>query len=157
AAGAWPHDDADLRHDAGHQRIALEHLSVARERRYAFLDARAARVVKTYHRRTVLRRHVHDLADLLRVRFRERTAEHGEVFREYINHAAVDRAPARHHAVAGNDVLVGTEIGVAVLDEHVELFERFGVEQQLDALARGQLAFVVLRLDARLAAARSRA
>ena len=41
----------------------------------------------------------------------------------------------------------------AVLDEHVELLERALVEQQLDALARGQLAALVLGLDARLAAA----
>ena len=40
----------------------------------------------------------------------------------------------------------------AVLDEHVELLERALVEQQLDALARGQLALGVLRLDAPLAA-----
>ena len=41
----------------------------------------------------------------------------------------------------------------AVLDEHVELLERALVDQQLDALAGGQLAALVLRVDARLAAA----
>ena len=40
-----------------------------------------------------------------------------------------------------------------MLDEHVELLETALVEQQLDALARGQLAAGVLRLDALLAAA----
>jgi hypothetical protein len=40
-----------------------------------------------------------------------------------------------------------------VLDEHVEFLERALVEQKLDALARGQLAAGVLRLDALLAAA----
>jgi hypothetical protein len=34
-----------------------------------------------------------------------------------------------------------------MLDEHVELLERAFVEQKLDALARGQLATRVLRLD----------
>ena len=53
----------------------------------------------------------------------------------------------------GMMVLVGVEILVAVLDEHVELLEGVRVEQQLDALARRQLAARVLRLDARLAAA----
>ena len=43
-----------------------------------------------------------------------------------------------------------------MLDEHVELLERVAVEQQLDALARRQLAARVLRLDARLAAAQPR-
>jgi len=40
-----------------------------------------------------------------------------------------------------------------VLDEHVELLERAPVHQQLEALARGQLAALVLRVDSRLAAA----
>ena len=44
----------------------------------------------------------------------------------------------------------------AVLDEHVPFLEGAGVEQQLDALARGQLALGVLRLDAPLAAAGAR-
>jgi hypothetical protein len=40
-----------------------------------------------------------------------------------------------------------------VLDEHVEFLERALVEQQLDALPRGQLAAGVLRFDALFAAA----
>ena len=44
-----------------------------------------------------------------------------------------------------------------MLDEHVELLERSLVEQQLDALARGQFAASMLRLDALLAAAEFRA
>ena len=52
--------------------------------------------------------------------------------------------------------LVHAEIGRAVLDEHVELLERVLVHQQLDALARGQLAALVLRIDARLPAAEPR-
>ena len=44
----------------------------------------------------------------------------------------------------------------AVLDEHVELLEGARVEQELDALAGGQLAAAVLRLDALLAAAEAR-
>ncbi len=39
-----------------------------------------------------------------------------------------------------------------MLDEHVEFLERALVEQQFHPLARGQLAALVLRLDARLAA-----
>ena len=51
--------------------------------------------------------------------------------------------------------LLHAEIGGAVLDEHVELLERALVEEDLDALARGQLALGVLGLDARLAAAQA--
>ena len=53
-------------------------------------------------------------------------------------------------------LLLHAEVGRAVLDEHVELLERALVHQQLDALARGQLAALVLRVDSRLAAAGAR-
>ena len=44
-----------------------------------------------------------------------------------------------------------------MLDEHVELFERVVIEEEFDALARGQLALGVLRGDALLAAAETSA
>ena len=44
----------------------------------------------------------------------------------------------------------------AVLDVHVELLEGVLVHEQLDALARGQLAALVLGVDARLPAAEPR-
>ncbi len=60
------------------------------------------------------------------------------------------------HAVAG-DLLVGhAEVGGPVLDEHVELFEGAFVEQQVDALAGGQLTLGVLAGDPLLAAAHPR-
>ena len=86
---------------------------------------------------------------------RERAAEHGEVLGEQVDRAAVDRAPAGDDAVAGDLGLLHAEVVAAVLDEHVELLERALVEQQFDALARGQLAALVLGLDARLAAAQA--
>ena len=49
--------------------------------------------------------------------------------------------------------LLHAEVGGAVLDEHVELLEAAFVHQQVDALARGQLAALVLGVDARLPAA----
>ena len=66
---------------------------------------------------------------------------------------AVDRAPAGDHAVAVGSLLLHAEIGAAMGDEHVELLKGALVEQQLDPLARGQLALGVLRVDPLLAAA----
>ena len=43
-----------------------------------------------------------------------------------------------------------------MLDEHVPFLEGIGIEQQFDALARGQLALGVLGIDAALAAAGAR-
>ena len=84
---------------------------------------------------------------------RKRAAEHGEILAEHEHQPAVDRAPAGHHAVAGDLLLGHAEIARAVLDEHVPFLERALVEQHLEALARGELALAVLRLDAALAAA----
>ena len=44
-----------------------------------------------------------------------------------------------------------------MLDEHVELFERVVIEEEFDALARGELALGVLGGDALLAAAETSA
>ena len=51
---------------------------------------------------------------------------------------------------------VHAEIVAAVLDEHVPFLEGAGIEQQLQPLARGELALGVLLLDALLAAALAR-
>ncbi len=133
--------------------VALEHLAIAAERGDAFLDARAAGVEQADDRRARLQRHVLDFRDLARVRFRERAAEHGEVLGEHERLPPVHRAPAGDHAVAGDFGLLHAEIGIAVLHEGVEFLEAAFVQQKIDALARGQFAALVLRLDARLAAA----
>ena len=157
AAGARPHDHRDLRNDARGDDIALEHFAVTAKRRDAFLDARAAGIEQADDRGAGPHRHVLDLDDLLRVGFRQRAAEHGEILGEDKHGAAVDGAETGHHAVAGDMAFLHAEIGRAVLDEHVELLERAAVHQQFDALARGELAALVLRLDAGLAAALARA
>ena len=93
------------------------------------------------------------LIDLVGMRLGQRAAEHGEVLGEHVSDAAVDRAPAGDHAVARHARLLHAEIDAAVLDIHVELLERVLVEQELEPLARGQLAALVLGLGARGAAA----
>src|SRR5213083_2135215 len=61
----------------------------------------------------------------------------------------------RPFAVPGNLALLHAEVGRAVLDEHVELLERAFVHEELEPLARGELAALVLRFDARRTAARA--
>ena len=78
--------------------------------------------------------------------------KHGEILGEGEDGAAVHGAPAGDDAVAGDVRLLHAEIGGAVLDEHVELLERVAVHEQLDPLARGELAALMLGVDARLAA-----
>ena len=153
AAGAGTHDHRELRHHARRQHVALEHLGIAAEAGDAFLDAGAARIVQTDHRRADLHRHVHDLADLLRVAFRQRAAEHGEILAVDEHQPAVDRARAGDDAVAGDLVAGHAEIDAIVLYVEVQLFEAALVEQDFEPFARGQLALRVLRGDPRLPAA----
>src|SRR4029077_11512933 len=127
--------------------------AVAAERRDALLDTGAAGVEQADDRRPRPHGHVLDLHDLLRMGLRQRAAEYGEVLGEQEDGAAVHGAPAGDDAVARDLLLlVHAEVDAAVLDEHVELLERALVHQELDALARGELAALVLRLDADFAA-----
>ena len=64
---------------------------------------------------------------------------------------------AGDHAVAGDLLLLHPEVGAAVHDEAVHLHEGARVEEQLDPLAGGELARLVLLLDALGAAAGERA
>ena len=102
--------------------------------------------------RAVLDRQVHDLADLLGVGLGERAAEDGEVLGEDVDQPAVDRAVAADDSVARDLLALHAEVGAAVGDEGVDLHEGAGVEQQLDALAGGELARRVLLADAVLPA-----
>ena len=152
-AGARAHDHRNLRDDARGEHVALEHLAVAAERGDAFLDAGAAGIEQAYDRRAGAHRHVLDLDDLLRVRLGQRAAEHREILGEHEHGAAVHRTIAGDDTVARDLLLLHAEVDRAVLDEHVELLERILVHEQFDALAGRELAALVLRLDARLAAA----
>ena len=91
---------------------------------------------------------VHDLADFLRVGFRERAAENGEILGEDVDQAVVDVAVAGDEAVAGDDLLLHAEVAAAMRDELVEFFEGAFVEEQFDALAGGKFALFVLAVAA---------
>src|SRR5206468_9428661 len=114
AARARAHDHADLRDHARGDHVALEYLAIAAERRHAFLDARATGIEQADDRRARVHRHVLDLDDLLRVRLRERAAEHGEVLGKREHGAAIDGAPAGDDAVAGDLRLLHAELARAV-------------------------------------------
>ena len=153
AARARPHDRGNLRNHARGERVSQEDVGVAAEREHAFLDARAARVVEADDGRAHLHRQVHDLDDLGGVGLRERAAEDGEVLGEGVDRASLDAAGAGDDAVAGHDLLVHPEVEAAVGDELVDLVEGAGIEEQIDPLARRELAGVVLPLQPIVAAA----
>jgi hypothetical protein len=122
----------------------MEDAAVGGQRHRALLDAGAGAVVDAHHRGTHLERHVHDLVDLLGEHLAERPAEEREVLREHEHLAPIDLAPAGDDAVGVGPL---GHVGAAVAGQHVELMERAGVEQVLDALAGEHLPPVVLALD----------
>src|SRR5215213_4084609 len=90
------------------------------------------------------------------MRLRQRAAEDGEVLREDEDQPAVDGPVPCHHAVTRDPLLSHAEVGAAMLDEHVGLFERAWIEQQFQPLAGAELAARMLRLDPLGAAAKPR-
>ena len=96
---------------------------------------------------------VHDLDDLGGVGLRQRAAEHREVLGEDEHQPAFDASVAGDEAVAVILLLVHAEVGAAMGDELVGLFEGAFVEQELDALARRHLALLVLACAAFFASA----
>src|SRR4030095_11788516 len=137
-------DRGDLRHHAGGQRVAEKDVGVAAERDDALLNPGAAGVVEPDDRRAHLHRQVHYLDDLGGVRLRERSAKDREVLGEGERQTTVDPSKARHHAIAGNDLLGHSELAAAMGDDLVELLERTGIEQKVDALPGRKLAGLAL-------------
>ena len=66
---------------------------------------------------------------------------------------AVDQPVTRDDAVARHDLVLHPEIDAAMRDQLVDLLEGAGIEQQLDPLARRQLARIVMALETLGAAA----
>jgi hypothetical protein len=60
---------------------------------------------------------------------------------------------ARDHAVAIELLRLEAEVRRAMDDEAIQLDKRALVEKKIEPFARGELAFLVLRLEARLASA----
>ncbi len=148
APGAWSHDGGELRHYTRSQRIAEEDVRVAGERDHALLNAGATGIVQPNDGRTHSHGGIHDLDDLGGVRFRERAAKDGEVLRIDEDRTAVDGAIAGDESIARDALLVHVEIGGAMGDELVGLFEGSWVQQELDTLARGEFAGAVLAFAA---------
>lgn len=146
AAGARAEHHRDLRDDAGGPGVALEDAAVAGEGGDALLDAGAGAVVQGDQRGTGRDGHVHDLVDLGGVGLAEGAAEDPEVVRVDEDRAALDRAPAGDDTVGVVLLRLQAEADGAVAPQLLDLAEGTRVEQQLDALARRQLALRVLGL-----------
>ncbi len=123
AARARSHDGGDLGNDAGSQGVAQENIGVSRQRRHAFLDARASGVVQADQRGANFHAQVHQLADFGGIGFTQRAPNHGEVLRKGVGQSAVDGSIAGHHAITGKALLGHAKVLATVLDELVNLLE----------------------------------
>ena len=123
-----------------------------REGHDALLNSGATGVVQAYDRRSHLHSEIHNLADLLRVGFAERSAENSEVLREYIDQAPINTAVPGNHAVAGIFLILHSEIETTVTDKFVDFFERVFIEEKQNALSSREFAFGLLAFQALLAA-----
>ena len=132
--------------DAGCRRVEAEDLAVLAEGDDALLDTCATGVEDADDRHPAAQGELHHLDDLVAGDLAERSAECREVLGVHRDGAAVDRARAGHDRVAVGAGLVHPEGGRAVAHVLVDLDEAACVDEQLDALARGQLALRVLLL-----------
>jgi len=148
AAGAGAHDRGDLRDDSAVESVAQKNVGVAGERHDAFLNASAAGVVEADEGRTHFGGEIHNLDDFGGIGFGKRSAEDGEILGEDVDQAAFDAAVAGDEAVAVIFLFGHAKIGGAVGDQFVGFFEGAVVEQEVDALAGGELAFFVLAFAA---------
>ncbi len=121
-----------------------EDLAVLAERDDTLLDARAAGVEDADDRHPTAQGELHDLDDLLARDLAEGAAEGREVLRVHRDGAPVDRADAGDHGVAVGAGAVHPERRGAVADVLVEFDEAARVDELLDPLACGALAFRVL-------------
>ncbi len=146
AAGAGPHDRADLRDHAAGQRVAQKNFCIAGQRHHSFLNSCTSGIIQADYGCAYAHGVVHDLCNFLRVGFRERAAEDGEILREDVDQAAIDAAEAGDESVARGLLLFHAEIVAVMGYELVELFEGTFIEKQLDSLAGAEFAFFVLAL-----------
>ena len=142
----------DLGDHAAGAHVAEEDVGVAAQADHALLDAGAAGVVDADERAAHLHREVHDLDDLLGEDLAQAAAEDGEVLAEEEDLAAVDRAVAGDDAVAQGRLSSRPKPWARWRANMSSSTKRARVEQQVDALAGGQLAARVLALDGRLGA-----
>src|SRR6185369_14932094 len=148
AAGTRAHDRGNLRNYAAVQRVPQKNVGVSRERHDDSRNSRAARIVQTDDRGAHLGGQIHDLHDLLRVRFRKRSANNRKVLCKDENQASFDASITGDKSVAIKLLVFHPEIVASVSYQFVGLFERALVEQEFHPLASGHLAFLVLALPA---------
>ena len=154
AGRARSHQRGDLRDHAAHHDLLAEQVPGAGEQRAGrLLHARAGGVEQPHERDALGQRQLAQARDLDLAGHAHRAGHHREVVGAHRGQAPVDLAVAGDHAVGRGVDAVHRALGEVRAPVHAQLDERAVVDQQRDALARGQLLALVLRGDLLLAAA----
>ena len=118
------------------------------------MNARAARVFEPDHWHSRLDSQIHHLADFLRVGFGETAPKHGEVLGKQIHWPTIDQGVTSHYAVPQDLLFPHSKVRATVGHIPIEFHKRPLIHQEVDALTGGELAFLVLYIDAFLPATR---
>ena len=144
---ARTHDQGDLRNHTRGKSVTLENLRVTSQRIATFLNTSTARIVQTDHGSTHIHSLIHHLADLLSIRARKRTAQHGEILGKEEDQTAVDGTMTRDNTITRIVLLLHTKVSAAVSLQLVVFAEGTLIHEQLNSFTSAQLTSLVLRFD----------
>ena len=133
----WAHDHRNLWNNTRGLNVALKDFAIPRKAVHTLLNTSAPRIVQTNHRCAIFDGHIHNFANLLRMRRGYRTAQNRKVLREHVNHTTIDGAPSRHDTIASRTLIFHAKIGAAVRNKHVKLFKAAFIQQKFNTLTRG--------------------
>ena len=150
-----PHHHTDLwDHATGHN-IALEYLSIATKGGNTLLNTGTTRIIETNNWCAYFHGLIHKLADFFCVGLRERAAKDSKVLAKYKYQTAINSAITNHHPIARHMLLIHIKVGAAMLNKHIPFFKAALIEQKVEPLASGKLAFGMLGINAFLPATQS--
>ena len=155
-AGCGATHNRNLRNNTRGAGIALENLTVFPQRSYTLLDSGSAGIQDANHGDFCGQGKVHDLDDLVACHLAQRTTEHGEVLAKEGDLASMNSSHTGNDRVAVGAFGIHTKGCGAVANKFIKLDKGPLIEQKLDSLTGGQLAFGVLLLNSGVPACRNR-
>lgn len=140
--GTGPHDDGQLRNDAGSRRIVHKDAAETGQGIDAFLNAGAAGIVDANDRGSHLEGHFLHLGNLMGVHFTKGSAFNGKIFGIGKDQSAPYRTVAGNDAVAGDFFFLQTEMSTAMMDKLPHFRKAAFIKQLGQPFAGCQLSFL---------------
>ena len=128
ATGTRTKDSGNLRDNAGSENITLENFRITCQSVDTFLNTCTTWVIDTDTGSSHFHCLIHDLANLQRHGFWQRTGRNCEILCKDINQTPFDSTAARYYTVTGIVLLLHTEVCASVFNEHIHFFETSFIE-----------------------------